>query len=149
MLRRHSQTKSLWIEDSETCVWTPVSVGNSFLRLLWLLNEHHLYVCLGVYSAKCCNPQAPFVQCGSGVRERLASVVADGKRRFKTDQLVSWLIIVIFFVLFVCPSTFHPSCLRSLTEDLDEFKAGHNNQWLFGLSCYMDRYIVHFLKSQQ
>ena len=39
-------------------VCRPLSVWvNSFLRLLWL-NEHHLYVCLGVYSAKCWNPNS-------------------------------------------------------------------------------------------
>lgn len=61
------------LDAARRCVRYPLTVWvNCFLRLLWLLNKHHLYVCWGVYSVVIPTVlQAPFVEFSWIVRERL------------------------------------------------------------------------------
>ncbi len=101
---------------TEMCLLPADNVGKlCFLRLLWLLNKHHLYVCLGVYSAKRCNPNRAAgsvcwmeLECRgeAGLRLCLMCLMVGMDCRE-----INWSVFCAFFVLCLClcPFTIWPS----------------------------------------
>lgn len=129
--------------QSLLCLFLTDNVGKlCFLRLLWLLSKHHLYVCSGVDSAKHWNPNSAAgavcwmkLECRGEAGWRLCLMcwmAGVDYREICFCQLIcifSAFLCIVYSAIFmpICAQVFLPS--RVLQLVLEDLEVSDGNMW--------------------